>query len=132
MAGKSTGTLLPTDVFSWHLPSGLGPLPTEEEVGLGYSQDHSPEQGRSLCLGVGVGGPKAQSPLERCGTSGFERLHLAVEEKLSGNRRALAGFPGEQRVPGDWSSGSRGLWGGMGHGQAGLLTTAPWQGSALE
>lgn len=53
------------------------------------------------------GGPKTRSPLERCGTSGFERLHLEGEEKLSGNRRALAGFPGEQQVPANWSSGSR-------------------------
>lgn len=51
-------------------------------------------------------GPKAKSPFERCGTSGLERLHLEVEEKLSGNRRALAGFPGEQQVPANWSSGS--------------------------
>jgi hypothetical protein len=77
----------------------------EEGVGSGYSQAHSPEQGRSLCLGVG--GPKAKSPLKHCGALGFERLHLEAEEKLLGNRRSLAGFPGEQQVPANWSSGSR-------------------------
>lgn len=53
------------------------------------------------------GGPKARSPSELCETSGFEGLHLEKEEKLWGNSRALAAFPGEQQVPAARSSGSR-------------------------
>lgn len=45
VAEKSMVALLPADVFSWRLPSGLGPLPTE---------DHT-------CLGVGVG-PRQRVP----------------------------------------------------------------------
>lgn len=69
VAENSMEALLPTDVFSWHLPSGLGPVPTEDEVGLGYSQAHSPEQGRSLCLGV-------RAPRQRVPSSAVEHQVL--------------------------------------------------------